>query len=102
MNVPVIVVLLAVGARVIPESRNPVPRRWDLASVVLSVTGLAGVVYALKQIGEHAGVSPVILAMAAAGSVLCTSSSTANAASRNRSWTSPCSASAVSAPAPCA
>lgn len=49
VNVPVIVVILAVGARVIPESKNPVPRRWDLASVMLSVTGLAGVVYALKQ-----------------------------------------------------
>ncbi|MFI1359648.1 MFS transporter [Streptomyces sp. NPDC020898] len=70
VNVPVIVVLLAVGARVIPESRNPVPRRWDLASVVLSVTGLAAVVYALKQIGEHAGVNTVILITATAGSAL--------------------------------
>ncbi|MCX4762368.1 MFS transporter [Streptomyces sp. NBC_01275] len=70
INVPVIVVLLAVGARVIPESRNPVPRRWDLASVVLSVTGLAGVVYALKQAGEHAGVNAVIVTTAAAGGAL--------------------------------
>uniref|UniRef100_UPI00117F7446 MFS transporter n=1 Tax=Streptomyces antimycoticus TaxID=68175 RepID=UPI00117F7446 len=52
INVPVIVVILAVGARVIPESRNPVPRRWDLTSVALSVTGLADVVYALKQAGD--------------------------------------------------
>ncbi|WP_445271840.1 MFS transporter, partial [Streptomyces sp. DSM 41978] len=35
VNIPVIVVILAVGLRVIPESKNPVPRRWDLASVVL-------------------------------------------------------------------
>ncbi|MFD8456468.1 MFS transporter [Streptomyces antimycoticus] len=70
INVPMIVVILAIGARVIPESRNPVPRRWDLASVALSVTGLAGVVYALKQAGEHAGVNGVIVATAVAGSVL--------------------------------
>ncbi|MFJ8696865.1 MFS transporter [Streptomyces roseolilacinus] len=70
VNVPVIVVILAVGARVIPESKNPVPRRWDLTSVVLSVTGLAGVVYALKQAGEHAGVNTAILATAVGGAVL--------------------------------
>lgn len=70
VNIPVIVVILAVGARVIPESKNPVPRRWDLASVVLSVTGLAGVVYALKQAGEHAGVDTVIVATAIGGAAL--------------------------------
>ncbi|WP_225828306.1 MFS transporter [Streptomyces naphthomycinicus] len=70
INVPVIVVILAVGARVIPESRNPLPRRWDVTSVALSVTGLAGVVYALKQAGEHAGVDAVVLVTAVAGAVL--------------------------------
>ncbi|MEW2398119.1 MFS transporter [Streptomyces sp. NPDC046862] len=70
INVPVIVVILVVGARVIPESRNPVPRRWDLAGVALSVTGLAGVLYALKQAGEHAGVNGVIVTTAVVGSVL--------------------------------
>jgi DHA2 family multidrug resistance protein-like MFS transporter len=70
VNVPVIVVILLVGARVIPESKNPVPRRWDLASVVLSVTGLAGVVYALKQAGEHAGVNTAILVTALGGAAL--------------------------------
>ncbi|MFF5563486.1 MFS transporter [Streptomyces sp. NPDC012623] len=70
VNVPVIVVLLVVGAHVVPESRNPVPRRWDLVGVVLSVTGLAGVVYALKQAGEHAGVHTGILVAGLGGAVL--------------------------------
>lgn len=70
INVPIVVVLLAVGVRVIPESKNPVPRRWDLASVALSVIGLACVVYALKQAGEHAGVNWLILTAAAVGSFL--------------------------------
>ncbi|WP_234343612.1 MFS transporter [Streptomyces sp. NRRL F-5123] len=70
INVPIVVVLLAVGGRVIPESKNPVPRRWDLASVALSVIGLACVVYALKQAGEHAGVNRPILTAAAIGSFL--------------------------------
>ncbi|GGW62047.1 MFS transporter [Streptomyces griseoloalbus] len=70
VNVPVILVILAVGARVIPESRNPVPRRWDLVGVVLSVAGLAGVVYALKQAGEHAGVNAAVLVTAVGGTAL--------------------------------
>ncbi|MGW3498788.1 MFS transporter [Streptomyces sp. NPDC001020] len=70
INVPVIVVILAVGAPVIPESRNPVPRHWDMASVALSVTGLAGVVYALKQAGEHAGLNAMIVLTGLAGSAL--------------------------------
>ncbi|MFH8616917.1 MFS transporter [Streptomyces sp. NPDC017979] len=70
VNVPVVAVLLAVGARVIPESKNPVPRRWDVLSVVLSVVGLAGVVYALKQAGEHAGINAVFLVSALVGTVL--------------------------------
>ncbi|MFE9726750.1 MFS transporter [Streptomyces sp. NPDC005794] len=70
INVPVILVLLTVGARVIPESKNPVPRRWDLAGAALSVTGLGCVVYALKQAGEHAGVNWLIAVTAAIGSLL--------------------------------
>ncbi|CAL9321933.1 MFS transporter [Streptomyces sp. SudanB182_2057] len=70
INVPIIVVILAVGARVIPESRNPEPRRWDVASVALSVTGLAGIVYALKQAGEHAGLNTVIVVTGLVGSAL--------------------------------
>lgn len=70
VNVPVAAVLLVVGARVIPESRNPVPRLWDLLSVVLSVVGLAGVVYALKQAGEHAGINGAFLVTALGGAAL--------------------------------
>ncbi|MEU7562905.1 MFS transporter [Streptomyces eurythermus] len=70
INVPVILVILAVGARVIPESRNPEPRRWDVAGAVLSVTGLAGVVYALKQAGEHAGPDTVIVVTGLVGAAL--------------------------------
>ncbi|MFE7133135.1 MFS transporter [Streptomyces sp. NPDC057638] len=70
VNVPVIAVLLAVGARVIPESRNPVPRRWDLTSVLLSVAGLGGVVYGLKQAGEHTEVTATVLVSALGGAAL--------------------------------
>ncbi|MGN5637146.1 MFS transporter [Streptomyces sp. AC154] len=70
INVPVAMAVFVVGARTIPESRNPRPRRWDLPGVALSVTALAGLVYALKRAGEEVGVSPVILLTAAGGAVL--------------------------------
>ena len=70
INVPVIAVILIVGARVIPESKNPLPRHWDLTSVVLSVTGLASVVYALNQAGEHAAVTTTVQVTALCGIAL--------------------------------
>ncbi|MER7791745.1 MFS transporter [Streptomyces sp. NPDC097640] len=70
VNVPVIVVMLVAGARLIPESRNPAPRSWDLAGVVLSAAGLAGVVYALKQTGAELRPEPGPALAGAAGLAL--------------------------------
>ncbi|MFI8997898.1 MFS transporter [Streptomyces sp. NPDC053542] len=53
INLPVMVVLVAVGIKVLPESRNPEPGPWDLASVGLSLVGMVGVVYAVKEAAAH-------------------------------------------------
>ncbi|MFJ3305603.1 MFS transporter [Streptomyces sp. NPDC086549] len=53
INLPVMVVLVAVGIRTLPESRNPNPGPWDLMSVVLSLVGMIGVVYAVKEAAAH-------------------------------------------------
>lgn len=49
INLPVTVVLVVVGIRTLPESRNPNPGPWDLTSVVLSLVGMIGIVYAVKE-----------------------------------------------------
>jgi DHA2 family multidrug resistance protein-like MFS transporter len=49
VNVPVIVIVVAGGAVLLPELRNPVPRPWDMPSVGLSLVGVLGLVYALKE-----------------------------------------------------
>ncbi|MEU8586200.1 MFS transporter [Streptomyces sp. NPDC048664] len=49
INLPVMVVLVVVGVRTLPESRNPNPGPWDLASVVLSLVGMVAIVYAVKE-----------------------------------------------------
>ena len=49
INVPVIVVLLVGGIMLLPEQRNPTPGPWDLPSVGLSLIGMLGLVYAVKE-----------------------------------------------------
>ncbi|MFF4117831.1 MFS transporter [Streptomyces sp. NPDC001714] len=53
INLPVMVVLVLVGLRTLPESRNPAPGPWDLISVVLSLVGMIAVVYAVKEAATH-------------------------------------------------
>ncbi|MFD8363941.1 MFS transporter [Streptomyces hygroscopicus] len=53
INLPVMAVLVLVGSRLLPESRNPDPGPWDLVSVLLSLVGMVGVVYAIKEAAAH-------------------------------------------------
>ncbi|WP_369256808.1 MFS transporter [Streptomyces sp. R35] len=53
INLPVMVVLVLVGSRLLPESKNPNPGPWDLTSVALSLVGVIGVVYAVKEAAAH-------------------------------------------------
>ncbi|TRW77851.1 MFS transporter [Mycolicibacterium sp. 018/SC-01/001] len=49
INVPVMVVLVTGGVLLLPEHRDPQPGPWDLPSVGLSMVGMLGVVYAIKE-----------------------------------------------------
>ena len=49
INVPVIVVLLVGGIALLPELRTPTPGPLDLPSVGLSLVGVLGLVYAVKE-----------------------------------------------------
>ncbi|MFE9460292.1 MFS transporter [Streptomyces californicus] len=53
INLPVMAVLVVVGVKLIPESKNPAPGPWDMASVGLSLVGMFGVVYAIKEMASH-------------------------------------------------
>jgi DHA2 family multidrug resistance protein-like MFS transporter len=53
INVPLMAVACAAGAAVLPESRDPVPGRLDLLGVPLSVAGVLGLVYAIKEAAAH-------------------------------------------------
>ncbi|GAA2779608.1 MFS transporter [Saccharopolyspora taberi] len=66
INVPIVVVVLVAGARHIPESHNPAPRRWDVLSVVLSVLGLGVLVFGLKQLTDPAPATAPAIGVGAA------------------------------------
>ncbi|MBA0050752.1 MFS transporter [Streptomyces sp. AJS327] len=53
INLPVMAALVLVGARLVPESRNPSPGPWDVPSVLLSMLGVIGVIYAVKETAVH-------------------------------------------------
>ncbi|MFC6599568.1 MFS transporter [Kitasatospora paranensis] len=57
LNLPVLALLLALGRWLLPESRDPRPGRWDAASVVLSLAGVIGVVYGVKEAAAHGPLS---------------------------------------------
>ncbi|NGO08178.1 MFS transporter [Streptomyces sp. HC44] len=53
INLPVMAVLVLVGVKLLPESRNPEPGPWDLTSVLLSLVGMVGIVYGVKEAAAH-------------------------------------------------
>jgi DHA2 family multidrug resistance protein-like MFS transporter len=50
VNVPICLALLVVGPLLLPESRDPRPGRFDLASAGLALTTMLPVVYAVKSL----------------------------------------------------
>jgi DHA2 family multidrug resistance protein-like MFS transporter len=70
LALPVMVALLVLGPRVLPEYRDPDAGRLDVRSAAMSVAALLLVVYGLKQLaqyGPHAGPALAVLAGLAVG-----------------------------------
>ncbi|OLT30886.1 MFS transporter [Actinomadura sp. CNU-125] len=67
INVPLMLVALVAGAFVLPESRG-LPTGWpDLPGVPLSIAGVLGVVYAVKETAAHGADEPRVWAAALVG-----------------------------------
>ena len=66
LGVPVMVLLLAVGPKLLPEYRDPNARPIDLLSAVLSLASILLVIYGLKRAAEH-GLGPAAAVSVAAG-----------------------------------
>jgi MFS transporter, DHA2 family, multidrug resistance protein len=53
LGVPVMVLLLALGPFLLPESRDPAAGRIDLASAAMSLVAVLAVVFGIKRAAEH-------------------------------------------------
>ncbi|MEZ0291952.1 MAG: MFS transporter [Solirubrobacteraceae bacterium] len=65
IGVPVMALLLVLGPRLLPESRDPDAGRLDLASAALSLGAVLAVIFALKRLAEGGFHWPPLLAVAA-------------------------------------
>ncbi|WP_067135416.1 MFS transporter [Microtetraspora malaysiensis] len=70
VNIPVVLVSLVAAAVLLPESRDPSGSRLDLPGALLSVTGLAALVYGVIQAPIDGWRDPGVLASLAAGVAL--------------------------------
>jgi DHA2 family multidrug resistance protein-like MFS transporter len=69
INVPVMVLLIACGPSLLPESRDPNPGTIDLPSVAISLSSLLAIVYGVTRMAEH-GFGSVAIALVAVGAML--------------------------------
>jgi DHA2 family multidrug resistance protein-like MFS transporter len=69
--VPVMLLLLVLGPRYLPEFKDPEAGRQDLPSVAMSISAVLAVIYGMKRIAEQ-GVGVVALATIAVGLLLAT------------------------------
>jgi MFS transporter, DHA2 family, multidrug resistance protein len=65
LAVPVMVLLLVLGPRLLPEYRDPEPGRLDLLSAAMSLAAVLAAIYGLKQLAQDgAGWVPVLSILA--------------------------------------
>ncbi|GAA2859291.1 MFS transporter [Streptosporangium fragile] len=62
VNIPILLVLLPAGAGILPDCRERAVHPWDAPSALLSVLGILGVAFGLKEAGSgHPGGAVVLL-----------------------------------------
>ena len=66
VNLPVMALLLLFGRRLLPESRDPSPGRFDLLSSALSLAAVLPIVYATKQLAAD-GPEPFLAVLVVVG-----------------------------------
>ena len=70
INIPAALACLVGAALLVPESRDPDPKRLDIVGAALSVAGLTALVWALIEAPERGRTDPLILGAFAAGTVI--------------------------------
>lgn len=61
INVPVVLIVLPIGLKLLPESRAAQPPPWDMTAVVLAGVAILGIAFGLKQGARHGFVDPLVI-----------------------------------------
>lgn len=61
INVPVVLIVLPIGLRLLPESRAAEPPPWDTAAVVLAGLGILGFAFGIKEGTRYGFTDPAAL-----------------------------------------
>ncbi|MFI5699040.1 MFS transporter [Streptomyces xanthochromogenes] len=72
INIPVALVIIAFGAWILPESRQPREGRWDWWGVGQSVVGMLALAGGIKQLGKGGPADPVAWVLLAVAAVALT------------------------------
>jgi DHA2 family multidrug resistance protein-like MFS transporter len=70
VNVPIVAAALVLGYLFIPDSRDPSAPRLDALGSLLSIVGLATLLWAIIEAPSHGWTSPEVLAAFAVGALL--------------------------------
>jgi len=70
VNIPIVAAGLVAGAILIPESRDPEPKKLDFPGAGLSIAGLTAIVWGLIEASERGWTDTKILGAFAAGSAI--------------------------------
>ncbi|MEU4218572.1 MFS transporter [Actinoplanes sp. NPDC026623] len=65
INIPAMVLLLALAPFLLPEHRNPVSGRFDFAGAVLSIAAVLPAIWGIKEIAAHGAGTARLMAIAA-------------------------------------
>jgi len=61
INIPIVFAIIPVAARLLPESRAEEPPPWNTFSVLLTVVGILGLAFGLKEGARYGFGDPVVL-----------------------------------------
>jgi EmrB/QacA subfamily drug resistance transporter len=70
LNVPIVLVAMVAGLRLVPESRDPAPGAFDLRGAALSIAMLVTLVYGIIEATPRGWTDPLVLGCFAAAALL--------------------------------
>ena len=62
INIPIVIAVFVAGLALIPESRDPEPRKIDVVGAILSTGSLSVLIYAIIQAPERGWADPIVAA----------------------------------------